>query len=55
MRNQYHGTDQVHMMSGSGMSISNIGHSIISTPSGNCVFKNNLHVPQATKNRVSVH
>jgi hypothetical protein len=55
MRNKYHGTDQVHTTSGSGMSISNTGHSIISTPSRDLVLKNILHVPQAQKNLVSVH
>jgi hypothetical protein len=55
MRNKYNGVDQVHTASDSGMSIRHIGYSVIPTPSHDLVLKNILHVPDATKNLLSVH
>jgi hypothetical protein len=45
VRNKYNGNDQVTTASGSGMNISHIGHSSISTPSRDLILKNILHVP----------
>lgn len=55
MREKYHGDDQVHAANGSGMEIYQIGHSNVRTPSGQCILKNILYVPQASRNLVSVH
>jgi hypothetical protein len=55
MRNKYHGADQVHTASGSGMNIYHVGHSVMSTHVKDLVLKNVLHVPEAAKNLVSVH
>jgi hypothetical protein len=43
------------MANGEGMHISHIGHSSIQTPNRELHLKNNLHVPSATKNLVSIH
>ena len=55
VRDKYKGTDQVHTASGSGMRISNIGHTILHTPNKKFHLQNILHVPSANKNLVSVH
>ena len=55
VRDQYHGGDQVHTASGSGMKINHIGHSVLSSPSTKLHLRNILHVPQANKNLVSVN
>lgn len=44
VHNKYKGKDQVHGADGIGMSINNIGHSIIHTPCKNLYLKNILHV-----------
>ena len=54
-RNKYHGGDQIHTASGSGMHISHVGHTTLHTPHRDIHLNNVLHVPQATKNLVSVH
>jgi hypothetical protein len=54
-REKYKGTDQIHTASGEGMNIKHIGHTIVPTPSRPLHLKNILHVPQASKNLVSVH
>ena len=56
IRDKYYGTDQIHTTSGSGMSISHIGHATVHTPS-NCDIhlRNILYVPEADKNLISVH
>ena len=54
-RNKYHGGDQIHTANGAGMHISHIGHTTFHTPNRDIHLKNVLHVPQATKNLVSVH
>jgi hypothetical protein len=55
MRNKYNGVDQVHTMSGSGLNICHISHSVISTPTKYLGLKDILHVPQAAKNLLYVH
>jgi len=55
VKNKYHGGDQIHIASSSGMGISHIGHSTVHTPSRDIHLKNVLYVPQAKKNLVSVH
>ncbi|WVZ57430.1 hypothetical protein U9M48_007816 [Paspalum notatum var. saurae] len=55
VRDKYNGRDQVHTASGSGMRISNIGHSVLHTPTRKLHLKNILHVPTAQKNLASVH
>ena len=55
MRERYHGGDQVHTASGTGMELAQIGNSIVKTPKKNLHLNNVLHVPHASKNLVSVH
>lgn len=55
VRDKYHGSDQVHTASGSGMAISNVGHSILHTPRKDLHLQNILHVPSASKSLVSIH
>jgi hypothetical protein len=55
MKNKYHGGDQIHTASGSGMDISHIGHTTVCTPHHDIHLNNVLHVSQATKNLVSVY
>jgi histone deacetylase 1/2 len=55
MREKYGGRDQVHTANGSGMSISNIGHTTLHTPIHDLHLKNILHVPSANKSLASVH
>jgi histone deacetylase 1/2 len=45
----YHGGDQVHTASGSGMNINHVGHSILHTPTRNIHLNNILHVPSTSK------
>jgi hypothetical protein len=54
-REKYHGSDQVHVVNGSGMPISHIGHSTIHSRDRDLVLKDILHVQDASKNLVSVH
>jgi hypothetical protein len=55
MREKYGGRDQGHTTNGSGMSISNIGHTTLHTPICDLHLKNILYVPSANKSLVSVH
>jgi hypothetical protein len=55
IQDNYTGNDQIHTVSGSCMKINHIGHSIIHTPCCQLQLNNILHVPQASKNLVSVH
>lgn len=55
IREKYNGQDQVHAANGSGMNISHIGHSVISTPNKDLYLKNILHVPSASKSLVSAN
>jgi hypothetical protein len=52
---KYLGNDRVHTISGSGMSIDQIGHFVIHTSTRDLSLNNILYVPQANKNLVSVH
>jgi hypothetical protein len=53
-RDKYHGHDQVHTASGSGMNIDHIGSALINTSTRELHLKNVLHVPKATKSLISV-
>ena len=55
VRDRYNGSDQVHTANGTGMQISNVGHTIVHTPTSNLFLNNILHVPNATKSLASVH
>jgi hypothetical protein len=55
VRDKYGGHDQVHSMSDAGMEINHIGSSILRTPSSNIHLRKILHVPQASKNLLSLH
>jgi hypothetical protein len=55
IREKYGGRDQIHGANGSGMSISNIGHSTLHTPIRALHLNNILHVPSANKSLASVH
>jgi hypothetical protein len=55
VHDKYHGHDQVHTASGSGMKISSIGHTVLHTPHKKLNLRNILHVPSANKSLVSVH
>ena len=55
IHDKYSGKDQVHTANGTGMKISNIGHTTLYNPSGNIHLRNIVHVPNASKNLVSVH
>jgi hypothetical protein len=55
MRENYGGNDQVHAANGSGMTIKQVGHSVVSTPHRRILLKNVLHILQATRNLASVH
>lgn len=52
----YSGNNKVHVGNGAGLDIHHIGSSILHSPSSSNVFilKNLLHVPQITKNLISV-
>jgi histone deacetylase 1/2 len=52
---KYGGRDQVHTASGTGMSIKNIGHTMLHSPVRSIHLKNVLHVPNAQKSLASVH
>jgi hypothetical protein len=55
VHDKYGGHDQVHSASGAGMEIDHIGSSILRTPTSNIHLRKILHVPQASKNLLSVH
>jgi hypothetical protein len=55
VKNKYACVDQVHTVSGSGMNISHIRHSVIPTPSRNLTLKNILHIPEADKSLLFIH
>jgi hypothetical protein len=52
---KYNGNDRVHTTKGTGMNISHIGHSVLRTPHGSFDLNNILHVPNTSKNLLSVH
>jgi len=53
-RDKYNGGDQVHAANGTGMEISNVGHSTLYFPNKELHLKNILHVPRSQKSLVSV-
>jgi hypothetical protein len=55
MKEKYGGRDQVHTANGTGMHISNIGHTTLHSSVRDLHLKNVLHVPSACKNLASVH
>jgi hypothetical protein len=55
VRDKYHGGEQVHTASGSGMEIGHISHGILRSPNIHLHLKNILHVPTANKSLLSVN
>jgi hypothetical protein len=55
VRKRYHGNEQVHFSNGSGLRIMHIGHSSLNTANHPLALYNILHVPNITKNLISVH
>jgi hypothetical protein len=55
MREKYGGSDQVHTASGSGMPISHLGQTTIHAHNRDLILKDVLHIPDASKNLISVH
>jgi hypothetical protein len=54
-RDTYRGRDKVNTASGQGMDIRHIGHSIIHNSAQDFHLRNILHVPNASKNLLSIH
>jgi hypothetical protein len=52
---KYLGNDQVHTANGPGMTIAQVSHSVIHTPSHDLSLNNILYVPEANKSLVSIH
>jgi hypothetical protein len=55
VKDPYHGGDQIYTVSGSGMHVKHIGHSIICTPYRDLQLNNILHVPESSKNLAYVY
>jgi len=55
VRERYHGNEQLHVGNGSGLRITHIGHSSFNTATRPMVLRNILHVPEITKDLLSVH
>ena len=55
MKEKYHGREKIHAANGTGMGISHVGHAFVDSLSKPLHLRNVLHVPQATKNLVSIH
>jgi histone deacetylase 1/2 len=55
MREAYHGNNHVQVSNGSGLRISHTGYSTTNTAAKSLVLKNVLHVPNISKNLLSVH
>jgi histone deacetylase 1/2 len=55
LRDAYKGHDTVNTANGQGMKISHIGHSVVRNPTQDFHLRNILHVPNASKNLLSVH
>jgi histone deacetylase 1/2 len=55
VQERYHGRDQVQVANGAGLSISHIGHSSLAGSVHSLALKNILHVPNISKNLLSVH
>jgi hypothetical protein len=54
VREKYHSKDQIQTVGGSGMSIHNVGHSLLHTPVHALHLRIILHAPQANKHILSV-
>jgi histone deacetylase 1/2 len=52
---RYHGRDQVQVAKGAGLSISHIGHSRLAGPKHSLALRDILHVPNISKNMLSVY
>jgi histone deacetylase 1/2 len=55
LRDTYKGYDKVNTANGQGMTISHIVHSIVHHPTQDFRLRNILHIPNASKNLLSVH
>ena len=55
VRDTYHGNDRVQVGNGAGLQITHTGHSTINTTAKNLVLKDVLHVPQISKDLLSIH
>ena len=55
VRERSHGNEQLHVGNGSGLRITHIGHSSFNTATRPMVLRNILHVPEITKDLLSVH
>lgn len=55
VHDKYHGDEQVHMASGTGMKINHVGHSTLHSLVNKLHLNNILHVPNANKSLVSVN
>lgn len=55
IREKYHGNDHVQVGNDTGLLIANVGHSSINTTARSLDLNNVLHVPQISKNLVSIH
>jgi hypothetical protein len=55
VKNQYQGGDKIHTVSGLGMNISDIDHTIFPTTIRSILLKDILYVPRSKKNLVSIH
>jgi hypothetical protein len=52
---EYHGPDQIRVGNSTSLLIKHIGSTQFSTPTANFLLNNVLHVPQISKNLISVH
>jgi hypothetical protein len=52
---EYHGPDQIRVGNGTSLPIKHIGSTQFSTPTTSFLLNNVLHVPQISKNLISVH
>ena len=53
--NEYHGPDQIRVGNGTSLPIKHIGSTQFSTSTASFLLNNVLHVPQISKNLISVH
>jgi hypothetical protein len=55
VHDKYHNAKIVHAANGSGMEITNVGHSLLCSATTNIQLRNILHVSKPYKNLHSVH
>lgn len=55
IQERYNGKDQVQVVNGTGLSIAHVGHSRLAGPTHNLALRNILHVPDISKNLLSVY